>query len=142
MQPEILRIIDANINRVSEGLRFIEDITRFMIEDPDTTQQIKSIRHRLNEAVKNMDPHLIKSRNSEEDVGANNDIKLEHTDLVSLIRANSKRAQEGLRVLEELSKLREFSILSTEELKKARYEVYSVEKIILAEIPQNIERGL
>ena len=42
---ETLRIIDANINRAGEGLRFLEEIARFVLDDAALSQQLKNMRH-------------------------------------------------------------------------------------------------
>ncbi|MCK4863503.1 MAG: hypothetical protein KAS25_04355, partial [Dehalococcoidales bacterium] len=42
---ETLRIIDANINRIGEGLRVLEEFARLSLNDTDLTQQLKNMRH-------------------------------------------------------------------------------------------------
>ena len=42
--PEVrqtLRIIDANLNRIGEGLRLLEDLARLLLNDVSLTQQLK-----------------------------------------------------------------------------------------------------
>lgn len=137
MQPRILRIIDANANRVSEGLRVLEDIARFAVEDVDVSQKLKSARHKINGFFPNLGPSLISSRDSESDIGSNSDLTPQHQDLITVAKVNAKRAQEGIRVLEELSKLPEFNeVLNTNDLRKARYQVYSLEKELLFKLSQ------
>ncbi len=46
------RIIDANTNRALEGLRVLEDIARFALDDADLTAQLKDARHGLLAAVR------------------------------------------------------------------------------------------
>ena len=136
MQQQILRIIDANVNRISEGLRVLEDIARFVVEDVELSRQLKTIRHQLNSSVEKIGLHVIGTRDAIGDVGANFDVIHDHRDLSSIIRANAKRAQEGLRVLEELSKLRDLkALLSSTLLKESRYKVYALEKILITRLP-------
>lgn len=133
MRQQILRIIDANINRVSEGLRVLEDIARFILEDVEISRRLKTVRHQLNSSVEAIGPHVIETRDADGDVGAGFDVAHGHPDLDSLARANARRAQEGIRVLEELSKLPELKdSLSTAALKESRYRVYSLEKLLVA----------
>lgn len=135
MQQQILRIIDANINRVSEGLRVLEDIARFIVEDEDISRQLKTLRHQLNGLVEEIGVHVIATRDAANDVGANFDVIQDHKDLASIARANAKRAQQGLRVMEELSKLPELKAsLSSASLKEFRYKVYSLEKILITRL--------
>ncbi|MGA2159697.1 MAG: thiamine-phosphate pyrophosphorylase [Dehalococcoidia bacterium] len=136
MHPRILRTIDANINRISEGLRVLEDISRYIIEDVNTSRRLKSLRHQLNQQVSGIATHLIETRDVEGDIGSGFDLIDEHQDLAAIVRANAKRAQEGIRVLEEMSKLPDLkSILSSAKLKEARYSVYSIEKAIITRLP-------
>ncbi len=136
MHQQILRIIDANVNRISEGLRVLEDVARFVVEDVELSRQLKTIRHQLNSSMEEIGLHVIGTRDAEGDVGANFDVIHDHRDLSSIIRANAKRAQEGIRVLEELSKLPGLkALLSTPVLKEARYKIYALEKILVTRLP-------
>jgi thiamine-phosphate pyrophosphorylase len=137
MHRRLLRVIDANINRVSEGLRVMEDIARFVIEDEEMSRQLKSMRHVLGESTRDLGPDLLESRNAAGDIGAPLDLTHEHQNLESVVRANSRRAQEGLRVLEELSKLPNLkSLPSAKQLKRSRYQVYDLEKTLVARLAQ------
>ena len=138
MHRRILRTIDANINRVSEGLRVLEDISRFIVKDINSSQQLKSIRHELSKSVGELSLNLLKNRDVEGDIGAKFDLTTDHQDLTAVSRANSKRVEEGLRVLEELAKLPEFkSVLSAAKLKESRYMVYSIEKTLIEQLTRH-----
>lgn len=130
----ILRIIDANLNRICEGLRVLEDVARFVLEDIDSSRQCKSIRHDLRQAGNKLGLNLEKSRDAENDIGADFDLTHSHPDFESIVRANAKRVEEGLRVLEEISKLPDVSVfLADEVLKKHRYSLYTIsQKLILS----------
>jgi thiamine-phosphate pyrophosphorylase len=133
----ILRTIDANVNRVSEGLRVLEDISRFIVEDTALSQQLKSTRHAISKLAGGLNINLIENRDVPGDIGARSDLTTEHMDLVAVVRANAKRVEEGLRVLEELSKLPELKPgLPAAPLKEYRYQVYSVEKALAARLAQ------
>ncbi len=135
MHRRILRTIDANINRIGEGLRVLEDISRFIVEDIDSSQQLKSIRHELSKSVGELSLNLLNNRDVDGDIGAKFDLTTDHQNLTSVVRANSKRVEEGLRVLEELAKLPEFkSMLSAAKLKESRYRVYSIEKTLIEQL--------
>ncbi|HAW50323.1 TPA: thiamine phosphate synthase [bacterium] len=110
-----IRIIDANLNRTREGLRVVEDIARFILEDREITKKIKGIRHR----IADLSPKkTILFRDIEGDIGRKiEDYKKK--DWKEILKANIKRTEEALRVLEEFL---------GEEFRKIRYEVYGIEK--------------
>ena len=124
------RIIDANINRVKEGLRVCEEIARFILNSRKLTSEFKKIRHGIDSLVKHL-PHslsdLLKSRKSGKDVGRNIYInELRRKDFQDIFFANIQRVKESIRVLEEFSKLidKNFAI----KFKKLRYDIYEIEK--------------
>ena len=135
VQARILRTVDANINRVSEGLRVLEDVSRFILEDENSTRRLKSVRHQVNNLARNLGIHLLLSRDSEGDIGAGSDLEKEHSDLSSIVRANAKRAQEGLRVLEELTKLPELKdVIPADEIRQSRYLIYIIEAKLISQL--------
>src|SRR5437899_1493050 len=93
------QVIDANINRVSEGLRVIEDYTRFVSRRKNLTDQLALLRKQINSTEKDFTMHLF-IRNSAHDMRAG-EIPVIRKDAMSLLKANFKRVEEGLRVLEE-----------------------------------------
>ena len=46
------RIIDANLNRVKEGFRVCEEITRFILDDHKFTASLKKYRHEIDSIAK------------------------------------------------------------------------------------------
>lgn len=125
----INRIIDANINRVKEGLRVCEEITRFVLNSHKLTAEFKKIRHRIDAIVKRLPVSLdlLKERKSSQDVGRNIYInELERKDFRDIFFANIQRVKESIRVLEEFTKLinKNFAI----RFKKTRYDIYEIEK--------------
>jgi len=78
----------------------------------------------------NLDESLIEARGSDSDVGATAPCgsEAERTDAEAIIKANLRRAQEALRVLEEYSKL--FSHEAAGAFKRIRFETYTIEKEI------------
>jgi len=131
-QP-VLRIIDANANRVREGLRVIEEYYRFVLDDKDTTSQLKALRHEVTDAVIAVaDEHkLMISRDSAQDVGMGSVVQSEghRSSLRAVVAAAFKRVEEGLRALEEYTKLAAGQ-QAGERFKTLRFEVYTLEKEI------------
>jgi len=141
MDRNIARLVDANVNRVSEGLRVVEDVCRYYANDSQLQQALKTLRHRFMQAVP-CDNHIM-ARNAAEDVGfaAQGDLKSYRRDLASLCRANMKRAQEGLRVLEEVFRLATDD--RTQKIKTIRYAVYDIERDLMARVARKrLRRGL
>jgi thiamine-phosphate pyrophosphorylase len=130
----LLRVVDANLNRLKEGIRVIEDIARYVYDDVTTALQLKTLRH-----LCRIEPleELLNSRNSVNDVlRPTIQSEMNRTDLKSILVANYKRGQESARVLEELTKIIEPNL--SEQFKHIRYELYTLEKEnILGLSPQN-----
>lgn len=132
MKSNELRIIDANLNRLREGIRVVEDIFRYVYNDKTTALKLKELRH-LSRITLYLE--LLETRDIKNDV-LRESIKSEQnrSDLYSILIANFKRAQESSRVLEEFCKL--LSIEDSENFKYIRYELYNLE-IVLTNITSN-----
>lgn len=134
MPPQTLRIIDANCNRIGEGLRFLEDVARFLLDDAALSHQLKAMRHNLVKSMSQFGPALISERNSETDVGIGTEIS-HRQDLLSLVTANARRVEEALRVVEELSKLPELSpTLHSKDFEVARFNLYTLQRELLSRL--------
>jgi thiamine-phosphate pyrophosphorylase len=131
---QTLRIIDANCNRIGEGLRFLEDIARFVLNDATLSQQLKAIRHSLIKSLGELSIAMLSERNSRLDVGFGAQLG-QHRDLSSLVTANAKRVEEALRVIEELAKLPDLSVeLHSKDFEKARFNLYTLERELLSRL--------
>ena len=134
MPRQTLRIIDANCNRIGEGLRFLEDIARFLLDDATLSHQLKAMRHGLVKSLSKFGIALLSERNSEADVGASTEISHQQ-DLLSLVTANAKRVEEALRVIEELSKLPDLgATLRSKDFEQARFNLYTLEQELLSKL--------
>lgn len=132
--PQIIRIIDASLNRAAEGLRFLEDCARFLLNNVELTEQLKILRHSLITSDWSFQKQLLQFRDSKGDVGANLDIEdsTNKKSMASSITANSRRVQEALRTLEEITKVTsEIMPVSSEKFQQARFEMYTLEKNLL-----------
>jgi hypothetical protein len=126
MNKETLRLIDANLNRLREGIRVVEDIFRYIFNDKTTSSKLKSLRHLSR--LSNYDA-LLDTRDIKNDVLKSSTTSEQSRENVkSILIANFKRAQESARVLEEFTKL--ISIQESENFKYIRYELYDIEKSI------------
>ncbi len=127
LPSELFRVVDANLNRLKEGIRVIEDIARYVHNDKNLSTSLKNLRHQCR-----IEPleQLLASRDSVNDVlRPTMPSEMNRTDLRSILVANYKRGQESARVLEELYKIVEPQM--SEMFKQIRYELYTLEKMNL-----------
>ncbi|MDD5360365.1 MAG: thiamine-phosphate pyrophosphorylase [Sulfurovaceae bacterium] len=118
------RLVDANLNRLKEGVRVIEDIARYLNDDTSLASKLKDIRHKCK--IDNY-RDIIQSRDSINDVLKTSTIsEMQREDINSILIANYKRTQESARVLEEIFKI--LNPILSDEFKKIRYELYTLEK--------------
>lgn len=123
---KFLRLIDANVNRCREGLRVLEDTARFIFDDGAMYRSLRALRHKVDVITRERYCELISKRDSKHDSGRVLE-EGKRENIESIVRANFRRVEESLRVLEEYSRL-----LSPEQgpqLKSIRYKVYQLEKI-------------
>ena len=122
------RILDVNLNRLSESLKIIEDICRFSIEDRVLLGKVRKLRHMYLSFKKRL-PYcrLVEFRDSESDFGRKISFDtLSHKNIKDIIVSNFSRAKESSRVIEEI--LRTFYPGSTKGIKEIRFSIYDIEK--------------
>lgn len=131
MRSPVFTIIDANINRLMEGLRVVEEVSRFIIRDDKFIKKIKDLRAKVKEAVSRAhkgDEKLLDSRDIHKDAGRKlySESEGKRTDISAIVTANIKRCQEAARVLEEFGKLMDPNI--GKRFKDIRFALYEIEK--------------
>lgn len=128
------RIIDANINRGSEALRVLEEISRFLLNDFSSSETLKLIRHELNALQEKDYDALLNARDSENDIG----IKIHNPDkrsnIENIFKANIKRLQQALRVLAE------YSPEHAGVFENLRYKSYTLEKVMWDKLKENYNK--
>ncbi len=126
----IFRVLDANLNRLREGLRVVEEFVRFYEANDSEARLLKKLRHTVR-TIETALPReeLLAGRDSDSDIfrKGSEARELERANMEELVIANIRRAQESARVLEEYLKLVQNSPVS-EEAKIIRFELYSLEK--------------
>ncbi len=132
---QTLRIIDASLNRIGEGLRLLEDLARLLLNDAALTRQLKEIRHELTPTDRRLKQQLLQARDSEGDVGVSIEVQqqVKERGLMATIVANARRAQESLRVIEELAKV-PGTKLNPERFKRARFSLYAIERNLISRL--------
>ncbi len=125
--PDLFRVIDANLNRLKEGIRVVEDIMRYKENNKELSSKLKQLRHKSRIDEQEL---LLQHRDSINDVlRPTTTSELNRTDIKTVLTANFKRAQESCRVLEELFKL--YNSTYSENFKQVRYELYTLEKEVI-----------
>lgn len=125
---EYYRIIDVNLNRLSEALRTIEEIARFKLNDKVLTEKLKKLRHEVSNLFEKDYFKLLNARDSQADFGPTIPNDSVRDSFLDIIKANFKRSQQAVRVLEEYSKL--INIEASHVFESIRYELYTLEKIM------------
>ena len=123
----VAQVLDANINRVAEGLRVIEEYTRFISKNKSQTDLLASWRKQVSHQESVHPASLLMIRDITQDMRAK-ETPTVRLRLLDLLTANFKRVSEGLRVLEEYTGQASYNRL--------RYDVYTLEKEILLPLYQ------
>lgn len=125
MGRNVYRLLDANLNRCREGLRVLEDTSRFVWENSLLYRAFRNTRHALARITKAAYPRLVAARDTKTD-GGRKIMEEKRAGIKDLVRANLRRAEEALRVLEEYGKV--FSNSSQDKFKALRFRLYELEK--------------
>jgi len=146
-EREILRVLDANLDRAREGLRVVEELARFVFQDKALQKKTKSLRHKLASLFASLPrkravgssavlapKHVTRERlidlgrDVTSDVGKDTltSHEAKRATTIDLVQANFARIEESLRALEEFTKF--FPGTLSTNLKALRFEVYTLEK--------------
>lgn len=122
------RLLDANLDRAREGLRVLEDWSRFALERPDLVARTKDMRQRL--GVLHRDSYK-RARHTATDpaAGLAHPAQAERLVPAQVVAANAARVQEALRVLEEFGRLEAGALAA--EAAAIRYALYDLEVDLL-----------
>lgn len=133
MSAAILRLLDANGNRAAEGLRVLEDVARFVLDDGRLAGLAKDLRHALRQGIPAAAVH---ARDTAGDVGTTITAsdEMARARPLDLIRANAARVAEAVRATEEAAKLLGDAQLAAM-LEQLRYRLYQLESGLLARFP-------
>jgi len=124
----IRRLLDANLDRAREGLRVLEDWSRFALDRDDLVQRCKDMRQRLGRLHHS---RYKQERHTAADVGAgmSHPAQAERQHPAAVLAANAARVAEALRVLEEFGRLEDGAL--AQESAAIRYGLYDLELDLL-----------
>lgn len=131
-QFDALRILDAAANRAREGLRVVEDYTRFVLNDAYLSRLLKEIRHELAAALRPLGSdtwHALRDTPGDVGTSISTSSESQRDSGTDVVRASLKRLCEALRSLEEYGK--PIDIPAAIAIEGLRYRCYTVEKAIL-----------
>ena len=132
MTSKIERLLDANLNRLREGIRVIEDINWYIYNNNTLTPKLKSIRHAV---AKGYTTKRLQHRDILGDIQKKSiDTELSRASIEDIVIANFSRASESARVLEEGFKLSNIEL--SEHFKTLRYELYEIERLFFTSNPK------
>ena len=126
-----LRILDANANRATEGLRVTEEYVRFHLDDQHLCSLCKHLRHDLTAALGHISASdRLTARETLGDVGTQVVARSEYNraGLADVVRASFSRIEQSMRCLEEYAKL--ISAELAADIESLRYRVYTLERAI------------
>ncbi len=123
------RALDACANRAAEGVRVIEDVVRFVLDDVRLTGDAKRLRHDLAALLDRGGlPARVASRDVSRDVGPSvGDVAaLPRATPSDLVAANAARAAQALRSLQEIALVLRPELAS--DFEALRYRLYDLER--------------
>lgn len=133
-RANLLRALDANINRAREGLRVCEDLVRFCMGLRSHVQRLRALRQAFDRQVRRLPlkpADVVRFRNSLHDPGrrfvASRAASVEH-----LLLMNLQRTKEALRVLEEGCRV--VAPRYTGGFQRLRFRTYDVERHLLLKL--------
>jgi thiamine-phosphate pyrophosphorylase len=128
LNPDVFRILDANINRAREAVRVMEDYARFVLDDAAGSSLLKGFRHDFATAVRMLSADgLLAARDTPNDVGTaiTTPAEGQRGDARDVFTAAAKRLPEALRTIEEYGKI--VSPDFAARIEALRYRAYELE---------------
>ena len=126
-----IRILDASLNRATEGLRVVEDYVRFALDDGHLTEQFKRLRHDL-AAVGAVLPleerHAARDTRHDVGTGVTTPSEGRREDAWGVCVASLERVKQSLRSLEEFAKVA--SPRAAGAFEALRYRLYTLEAAV------------
>jgi hypothetical protein len=132
-RKNVFRVLDANLNRLREALRVVEEYFRFIALKVPLAERLKKLRHGLEELEQGFGrERLLSGRDTETDpfANVNKPEEMNRPTVHEVLVANFKRGEEACRVIEEYSKITDAAHLS-ERAKSIRFALYAIEKPVM-----------
>ena len=133
------RLVDAAGNRAREGLRVLEDLARFVLDDGSLASGLKDARHAVTSAVRGLPLDPLVGRDAAGDVGGSLGTSAEYDrpGIAAVAEAAGGRTTEALRSLEELAKVVDPDGGTAARIESIRYASYD----LVARLVERLARG-
>lgn len=131
----LARILDANANRAREGLRVLEDLARFSLDDAELSESLKRLRHEVTEGVRRLPidlGQLMAARDTPGDVGVQIHTASEYhrQSVRDLASAAAGRLTEALRSMAECAKALD-AAEAAGLFEQTRYRAYALQQRLI-----------
>jgi thiamine-phosphate pyrophosphorylase len=136
------RILDVNLNRLTESLKFLEDVIRFTAPEKTGLSEIRRLRRDFL-AIKKRIPLLkiVSFRESNRDPGRRPGFDIHGRKSFSdLVLAGCARAKESSRIIEEILKISDPG--ASPLIKELRFRIYDREKDLLSRFARRFDPRL
>ncbi len=135
-------MLDVNLNRLTESLKFLEDYVRFEVIDQVALEKIRCLRRDFYQLKKSLPfSDLIAQRRSEVDPGRKSSFdSASRNDDNDLVIANFTRAKEASRTIEEIMRMRKRKLSKV--IKRIRFQIYDLEKMLVGKIKKKFDPRL
>lgn len=113
----------------------MEEAARFILDDTSLTSELKNLRHSISPKDILVKTTHLGARNAAADIGPTISLGTAEPErnIVQAVIANARRAQESLRVLEELAKTTDTE-LDGAGFQKTRFTIYALEKTLVGRL--------
>jgi len=136
------RILDVNLNRLTESLKFLEDVIRFSAPNQTLLPEIRRLRQDFLAAKKRIPLlKIITFRQSRRDPGRRSGFDArDRKSFPDLVLAGCARAKESSRTIEEILKISDPG--AANRVKELRFRIYDLEKDLLAPLARRFDPRL
>jgi len=136
------RILDVNLNRLTESLKFLEDVIRFSAPNQTQLVEIRRLRQDFLSTKKRIPLFkIITFRQSRRDPGRRSGFDArDRKSFPDLVLTGCARAKESSRTIEEILKI--FDPGASARVKELRFRIYDLEKNLLEPLARQFDPRL
>lgn len=135
--------MDASGNRAREGVRVLEDLARFVVDDASLAGDLKTARHEITASITELGVAGLAARDTSGDVGTAIGTEAEYArpGIVAVAESAGGRATEAVRTLEEVAKTIDATGGAARRLEAVRYRLYDLVATTVAALSRSRPAG-